>query len=260
MSVARPYDQLKQKAAEGDAAALTALKEMAERDGGDADGLFLLGRLFDESSGTKLSAKSPTARKYYLRAAKLGHRLAQLCVGNMFDYGEGGQRDYVEARRWYQAAANQGVRDAQMHFGRMLEVGRGGPADKEEAAKWYMRATEQGDELAATNLASMHLHGELAESNFELAIRLLTFSAERLDGIAHLHLGDVYMNRTDIERSSGRALMHYYIAGLLLPPGPRRDLVISRREAAKSQNAVEGLDVEKLALAYIAERQGRLPN
>jgi hypothetical protein len=52
MSVARPYDQLKQKAAEGAAAALTALKEMAERDGGDADGLILLGRLFDESSGT----------------------------------------------------------------------------------------------------------------------------------------------------------------------------------------------------------------
>ncbi|MCX7140802.1 MAG: tetratricopeptide repeat protein [Proteobacteria bacterium] len=181
--------QLCQKAADGDQVALSDLKRLAE--GGDSEGLFYLGFLYDQPSGTKLSKDSVAARQYYSQAAMLGHRLAQLCVGNMCDYGEGGARDLEAARHWYSAAAHQEVRDAQMHYGRMLETGRGGRIDIEEAAIWYSRAVEQGDELAATNLALLHLNGLLNESNVQLGMRLLQYSAEMLDGVAHLQLGQI---------------------------------------------------------------------
>jgi len=251
--------ELNQRAANGDVSALAELKDIAEEAGGNPEALFLLGRLFDESSGTKFSSDSVSARQYYLRAAQLGHSLAQLCIGNMLDYGDGGDRDLVEARRWYEAAANQGQRDAQMHFGQMLQTGRVGSADKEEAAKWYFLAAKQGDELAATNLALMHLQGELCDPDFGLAEKLLHFSAEKLDGVAHLQLGDIFGEGRYVEQNAPKALLHYCIAALLLPSGANQDLAVKHKNEILKQHPEMRRPYEETALNYISERNGRLP-
>ena len=251
--------ELKQRAANGDASALAELKDVAEEAGGNPEALFLLGFLFDESSGTKISSDSVSARQYYLGAAQLGHSLAQMCVGNMIEYGEGGDKNLIDARRWYEAAAHQGQQTAQMNLGRMLQTGRGGPADKEEAARWYFLAAKQGDEWAATNLAFMHLHGELRDPDIELAGKLLQLSAEKLDGVAHLYLGELFSQGRHVERHPPKALLHYCISALLLASGENHDLAVQRKDEILKQLPDLRRSYEETALKYISERNGRLP-
>lgn len=247
-------------AANNDQEALSRLQIAAHSDDTKAEASFLLGQLFDSPSSlqSKLPPNQNEARRFYLVAAESGVPLAQLCVGNMFDYGEGGPQDFEQARYWYAAAAENGVRDAQMHFGRMLEQGRGGPKDSEAAAQWYMKAVEQGDELAATNLATMHLRGDVPEPDTNLALSLLQFSAEKLEGVAHLTIGSLYFQGKVLEQDGGRALHHTFIASLLLPPGPNRDMAIERREKVLSRNPEHRETFEKLALEYISKHGGRL--
>ncbi len=251
---------LAKRAANNDQEALVRLKAAGQSDETRAVASFLLGQLFDSPSPLRsnLPPEQSEARRYYLIAAEAGLPLAQLCVGNMFDYGEGGAQDFERARYWYAAAAENGVRDAQMHFGRMLEMGRGGPKDTELAAQWYMKAVKQGDELAATNLAAMHLRGDIRDQDNDLALSLLQFSAEKLDGLAHLTIGSLYLEGKVLEQDGGRALHHTFIASLLLPPGPNRDMAIERRERALSRNPEHRETFEKLALAYISEHGGSL--
>lgn len=249
---------LAKRAAKNDQEALVRLKAAGQSNQTRAEASLLLGQLFDSPSPlqSNLPPDHSEARRFYLIAAEAGLPLAQLCVGNMFDYGEGGAQDFVQARYWYAAAAENGVRDAQMHLGQMLEQGRGGPKDTELAAQWYMKAVEQEDELAATNLAAMHLRGDITDPDNDLALSLLQFSAEKLDGLAHLTIGSLYLEGKVLEHDGGRALHHTFIASLLLPPGPNRDKAIEMRERVMSRNPEHRETFEKLALAYISEHGG----
>lgn len=254
------YSDLAKQAAAGSKTALSDLKRIADSDPADPEVLFVLGYLFDNPTKGCLHSDLKAARQYYLKAALLGHPLSQLSIGNMLDYGEGGERDMLEARRWYLVAAKQGVRDAQMHFARMLEMGRGGVQDREEAAVWYMRAVEQGDEHAATNLASMLLRGELRNTDNNLILALLQFASDKLDGVAHLQLADIHLEGRIVERHPGISLLHYCIAALLLPPNSNRDMAIKNKELLIKQNPEAKGDFESKALAFISERNGRLPS
>jgi TPR repeat protein len=252
--------ELARKAANCDNDALLQLQSASQLEVSRAEASFLLGQLFDTPSPlfSKLQPNPTDARRFYLIAAELGLSLAQMSVGNMFDYGEGGDQDSEQARYWYAAAAENGVRDAQMHFGRMLEMGRGGAKDSEAAARWYMKAVEQGDELAATNLATMHLRGDVRDPDMDLALSLLQFSAEKLDGLAHLMIASLYREGKVLEQDGGRALHHNFIASLLLPPGPNRDMAIQRRDGALSQHPDMRAKFEELATDYIADHGGQI--
>jgi TPR repeat protein len=252
--------ELARKAANCDNEALLELQSASQAEMSRAEASFLLGQLFDSPSPlfSKLQPKPTDARQFYLIAAELGLPLAQLSVGNMLDYGEGGDQNFELARYWYAAAAENGVRDAQLHFGRMLQLGRGGAKDSEAAAQWYMRAVEQGDELAATNLADMHLTGDVRDPDMDLALSLLQFSAEKLDGVAHLIIASLYRQGKVLEQDGGRALHHNFIASLLLPPGPNSDMAIQRRESALSQHPEIRAKFEELAIAYISDHGGQI--
>ena len=251
---------LANRAANNDQESLVRLMAASQSNETRADASLLLGQLFDSPSPlqSNLPPDQSEARRFYLIAAEAGLPLAQLCVGNMFDYGEGGAQDFEQARYWYAAAAENGVRDAQMHLGRMLEQGRGGPKDTELAAQWYMKAVEQGDELAATNLAALHLRGDIHDPDNDLALSLLQFSAEKLDGLAHLTIGSLYVEGKVLEQDGWRALHHTFIASLLLPPGPNRDMAIDRRERVLGRSPEHRKTFEELALAYISEHGGSL--
>jgi FimV-like protein len=49
------------------------------------------------------------AFKAYLEAGEAGHGLAQRKLGEMYDNGDGVQRDYQSSLKWYQKAREQGV-------------------------------------------------------------------------------------------------------------------------------------------------------
>lgn len=144
-----------------------------------------------------------------------------------------------------------------MNYARMLETGRGGDQSKEEAAKWYEKAFEQGDELAATNLGALHFRHDLPRSSDESAFRFFTFAAEKLDGLAHYYLGEMYLNGRAVVQHGGMALFHYSIAALLLPPGTNRQAALGRKEQILAQHPGVGEEFDMRARTYLSTKNSQ---
>lgn len=258
------YTDIFNKAAAGNPQALSQLLEVADADPSNAEVAFRLGFLFDVPEKAGIQLDQIRARHFYIKAAELGHPFAQLCIGNMFDYGEGGDCDKVEARHWYRLAATNGIADAQMHYARMLEVGRGGSQDFDGAANWYEKAAEQGNELAATNLASLHLSHSLSVSDPLKAVHLLHFAANKLDGIAHYLLSRIYLEGTVVEKDVPEALMHLAISVLTIPlVNPSHEVAakffdqLLKSISPDQHQAMRDASMQK-AQAYVQERGGKL--
>lgn len=241
-------------AAKGNRQALTLLQGFA--DSGDAEAMFHLARLYDVPEGKVVPTDLSAAKCLYEKAAHLGHLHSQFALANMYDYGDGVEKNCVKARKWYEVAAKQNFGEAQMHYARMLQSGRGGYCSIKEAAQWYARAVESGHKLAATNLGLLHLHGDLEDSSDTEAFRLFEFAAERLDGLAHLLLGEMYSSGRGAERDGGYALFHFCVAVLLLPEGENREKVTKYKESILAQVPDKKLFFEEKASTFIAERGG----
>jgi TPR repeat protein len=253
--------QLARRCSNGDTAALDELNLYSDNPSPvQSEALYLLGTLYDQNEAIpRLPINLELARSYYLLAAQQGHAMSQYCLGNMYDYGDGGKRNLEEARRFYGQAAAQGIRDAQMHYARMLQTGRGGCRDIEEAALWYMKAVDQGDELAAMNLGEIHLREELSDSSAEFALKLFTFASSRMLGSAYLQLGHLYRTGIAVERSIELALFHYCIAVELGQPGPWLDEAIKWKENFLSYLPSAARDhYDSVAHDFIKERRGAI--
>lgn len=231
-------------------AALTARAET-----GEAKAMFELGLLYDLPEKPDAPLDLERARGWYERAAEAGHAWAQFALGNIHDKAEGTPRNHHAARKWYAAAAQQHVAEAQMHLARMLQTGRGGPQDLAEAAMWYERAANGGHELAATNLALMHLDGTAPDANVTKALELLEFAADKLDGLAHRVLGDLYGQGAGVARHGGLALVHYCVAVALLPDGPDADAALAARDHLLSRRPELGPEYAAKAAEFIASRK-----
>lgn len=247
-----------QKSDAGDADALEHLEGIAKS--GNPDAEYLMGRLHDTSGQGKRAAQNlPLAKDWYERSAAHGHPLAQFFLANMYESGEGTEVNERQARRWYGAAALQGVDEAQMHLARMLQTGRGGSQSYGEAAHWYDAAARQGNELAATNLGLMHVRREIENASDEKALELFMYSASKLDGLAHLMLGEIYLNGRVVGQDVARAAVHYSVAALVLPDGKNKAEAVSMKASILDQNPKHRSRVEDLALSYIRKHNGSLP-
>jgi len=79
-----------------------------------------------------------------------------LCVGCMYNDGEGVAVDHAAAATWFQRAAERGNPSAQYMLGVALAKGKGTPQNYELAATWYQRAVDQGDAGAMVNLGNLY--------------------------------------------------------------------------------------------------------
>ena len=60
-----------------------------------------------------------TALREILPLAERGNDIAQHRLAKMYEAGEGGTQDYVEAAKWYRKSAEQEYADAQYKLGKM---------------------------------------------------------------------------------------------------------------------------------------------
>ena len=77
-----------------------------------------------------------TALKNFHSAAEKGHADAQAALGELYNRGEGINRNAQEAAKWYRLAAEQGHMDAQVTLGWMHDAGTGVPQDFMEAVNF----------------------------------------------------------------------------------------------------------------------------
>jgi len=78
------------------------------------------------------------ALKWYMRAARMGHVLAQRNLAEAYHYGYGTTIDHKQARHWYLLAAIQGDAEAQYMVGKYYT------STDSIAIDWLWKAAEQG--------------------------------------------------------------------------------------------------------------------
>lgn len=107
-----------EKADYGKAVAL--LKPLADK--GNAEALYVLGRLTLDGKGVKKSEQR--AAQLFRQAAEKGDISAQNAWGTAQASGQGVRRNYREAARWFRKAAEQGLAMAQYNLGYLYAYGR----------------------------------------------------------------------------------------------------------------------------------------
>jgi TPR repeat protein len=109
-----------------------------------------------------LSCASPSVKKYHNAIALLeegdqkaahdifmslsdqGDDRAQYQLGQMYDYGQGVDRNIDKAVYWYERASAAGNKQAQHSLGIIYIVGRGLNPDYDIAIQWLKKSAEQG--------------------------------------------------------------------------------------------------------------------
>jgi hypothetical protein len=156
----------------------------------------------DEQNGTIASAgqHSDLAIEWYEKAAALGDTNAELCIGNMYERGEGVKQDYSKAQEWYQKAEAHGDINAKGTLAHLKElqdtptptVGqkKGGQycangdaaymaKDFKSAIAWYRKSAAQGNSFAEGTIGQMYMKGLGVKRNYPKAKEWLEKAAAK---------------------------------------------------------------------------------
>jgi TPR repeat protein len=99
---------------------------------------FSLGQCFFGRGGdSKKNSDFDKAFSSFLKAAELGHPIAQVQVGIFYGLGLSVKEDQSEALKWYEKAARQGEFQGFLMLGEHYKKGKGVPQNYVEAYKWY---------------------------------------------------------------------------------------------------------------------------
>ncbi len=174
--------------------------------------MFELGRMYYYGNG--VDRDTLEAIRWYRMAAEHGHPVAQNLLGNRYYYGEGVDKDYVEAVKWYRLAAEQGYPEAQNLLGNRYYYGEGVDKDYVEAVRWYRLAAEQGYAGAQRNLGNRYYNGEGVDKDYVEAVRWYHKAAEQGDMYAQFNLGNRYYYGQGVDKDYVEAVKWYHKAAM----------------------------------------------
>ncbi len=153
----------------------------------DPESLFREADHFEEKGDFKNAVNS------YLAAARLGHHMSQLNLGNLYASGKGGKKNLERAAYWYKKAYKNGNSDGALN----LAIDRRTAGNMRSAVVWFKKAiamnsgeacielakiynSRKGGRKAATNLLKQALRmnrdgiSEAAKEEAESLLRALT--------------------------------------------------------------------------------------
>ena len=119
---------------------ISEVKELA--DANDPEALFLLGSAYHD--GMEVPKNNRRSCSLYLKAAELGHAIAQNNLGICYYHGKGMTKNYSEAFRWFRKSAEQGDFAAYFALGHLYKNGRGVSQNDAEAVIWFRKAVNRG--------------------------------------------------------------------------------------------------------------------
>lgn len=141
------------------------------------------------------------AEKWYRKAAKIGHKGAQLALGMLYEYNDG-----VEAVKWFRLAAEQGDAKAQLGLSRHYFRGDGVPGDKVQGARWARMAAEQGDPSGMSVLAGCFYLGDGVPKDIVEGARWEKLAAENGDGWTQIEYAKHLMSGLFIPQDQAEAV------------------------------------------------------
>ena len=106
---------------------------------GTPEEVYQIGRSYRDGLGTKQNRKE--AVKWFYKAAKKGHLIAQASLGDMYLKGLGVPENHKTAVAWYSKAAHQGHESAQLFLGIAYAKGKGVKQNAVQAYAWVSIST-----------------------------------------------------------------------------------------------------------------------
>jgi len=156
-------------------------------------------------NGDGVSKDHKKAFGLFKEASEMGHGLAQIYMGWMFQYGEGVEKDPIMAVNWYKKAADQNNANAKNSLGIMYLNGEGVKQDYAMAIKLFMEAANGGNKYAYWNLGRIYNNGLGVEKNLNTAFSYYLKASE----MGHVDAQDIvcefYMNGTGVNKDYGKA-------------------------------------------------------
>ncbi|MBQ5344641.1 MAG: sel1 repeat family protein [Acidaminococcaceae bacterium] len=137
----------------------------------------------------------------YRKAAEQGHCNAQYMLGIMYENGYGVSQDYSKAVEWYQKAAVGNNAGAQCNLGWAYYIGQGVKQNDVEAFKWMYKAANQDNVYALNNLGLMYMEGRGTGINYVNALDLFQKADTKGSMYAPYNIGKMYENGWGVEKS-----------------------------------------------------------
>lgn len=132
----------------------------------------------DPAAEAYRSGDYATAYRLYLARADAGDADAQVAIAEMYNLGQGIERNYEQAVVYLRKAAEQGHARAQFALAVMLYRGHGVPKDEEAAEQWTRKAAEQGNAAGQYFLGTLYLEGTAVPKSIPDAFVWFTLSAK----------------------------------------------------------------------------------
>jgi TPR repeat protein len=227
----QPFEALRERAVQGDAAAQAAVAYLYEH-------------------GQGVAQDYTEAFSWYLRAAEKGDVTAQLNLGLLYFSGRGTNQDTTSGTMWIRKAAEQGQPRAQVlaaatyldsgdyakAFGLYRKAAEGGDdqaqevlgsiytsgpysdwrkvaaTDLPQGVDWLRRAVQSDNPHAEYSLASLYEAGRGVIQDYQEAARLYQLAAEQGHGDSQYALGGMYLRGRGLRASPILAYMWYNLA------------------------------------------------
>jgi len=166
---------------------------------------------FLKKNKPKLKARSNELKETFLervtRQAEEGNVDAQLSLGYMYLYGEGGVNiDYQKAFTYYNMAAAQNDSIAVNNLGSLYFSGIGTEKNFTKAAQLFEKAAQLGNTEAAVNLAFIYLTKNSSLNNPREAVQQLKAASDAGNPTAKYMLGYAYFKGLVVEKNYKKAV------------------------------------------------------
>ena len=190
------------------------LTELGEA--GDMNAYIRLGEYF-ESGLIGEGPDSRVAFQKYMLAAQGGDLDGMLLVGDFYHDGNGIEKNTQEALLWYERCAQAGSKTAADRIGQIkrkaelvIEQGLLALAANEgtKAFHSFSCAVEMGNIPALVYLGDCYMTGKGVERNIKTAARYYEEAAERGNAFGKYRLGVLYMNNLGVKFSAKKARMY----------------------------------------------------
>jgi TPR repeat protein len=148
----------------------------------------------------------------FRKEAKAGDVASMEELGNLYQNGNGVEKNYEQAVAWYRKAAEEWASSyAMTSLAYMLENGLGTPKNHKKALAAYRKAAEWGDTTAMQVLGTWYLHGEGVEQDYGKALMYLREGSEKYGGdpTAMTDLASMYANGWGVQQDYVQAAAWY---------------------------------------------------
>lgn len=170
---------------------------------GDASAAYDLGLAFLHGFGVE---KNEAKAFVYFEKASEKNVGAQFYLGDLYYWGKGCSKNFVEARKWYEKAAAGKNAAACGRLGEIYRKGEGVDANIKESIKFYRLGARRGDDNSQLNLGLAYFHGTGVKKNTKQAIAWLERAANQGNGNACMNLYLIYSDILDDKNKAMESL------------------------------------------------------